>query len=86
MTSNGGHPAGWYPVKDRAIERWHDGTAWTEHVRPASASAPDLPTVPARAAQAVRDALSGIEETAPRVTPTKPAPTKATPHLSVVRD
>ncbi|MCR2799480.1 Ltp family lipoprotein [Microbacterium sp. zg-Y818] len=40
-TSDDGRPtfaAGWYAdVKAPGTERWYDGTAWTEHVRPISA-------------------------------------------------
>lgn len=30
-------PPGWYPTADGRHDRWHDGTAWTPHVRPAAA-------------------------------------------------
>lgn len=44
-----GAPAGWYPDADPEVERWWDGTRWTDRTRAGSSSspAPSSPELPA---------------------------------------
>ncbi|RPE74338.1 MULTISPECIES: DUF2510 domain-containing protein [unclassified Frondihabitans] len=35
-----GAPAGWYPDADPEVERWWDGTRWTDRTRAGSSSSP----------------------------------------------
>ncbi|MBF4576941.1 DUF2510 domain-containing protein [Frondihabitans sp. VKM Ac-2883] len=35
-----GAPAGWYPDADPEVERWWDGTSWTNRTRAGSSSSP----------------------------------------------
>jgi len=66
-TPNDGTPTyapGWYPDTNApGTERWYDGTAWTEHSRPATAAAATVPlpdyTSPAAAAT---PAVSGADK------------------------
>ncbi|MGM0357507.1 DUF2510 domain-containing protein, partial [Streptomyces sp. ECR3] len=58
-------PPGWYPDPGQnsdgpATERWWDGNAWTERIRPAAPAAPGGPPAPGPA-----DAARAEEDTPP---------------------
>ncbi|MBO9579157.1 MAG: DUF2510 domain-containing protein, partial [Microbacteriaceae bacterium] len=43
MSEQAAAPAGWYPDSTQGQERYWDGSAWTDQLRPAAPAAPSAP-------------------------------------------